>query len=112
MIYELRTYVAAPGAIGRLHDRFAKCTLSIFARCGIEIVGFWAEASDPSRLIYVARFADEAARDAAWKQFAADAEWQRVKDASEREGPLVTTMTGVVLHPVEYFERAMQAVTA
>lgn len=103
MIYELRTYVAAPGRAERLHERFRRHTLDIFRRCGIEVVGFWTEIADPARFVYVARFASEAARDAAWRRFAADAEWKRVQQESERDGALASAMMSVALRPVDYF---------
>jgi hypothetical protein len=42
MIYELRTYWAAPGQLERLQTRFRSLTLRIFARHGLQVIGFWA----------------------------------------------------------------------
>ena len=41
MIYELRTYWAAPGKQDALHARFRTLTCRLFAKHGMQIVGFW-----------------------------------------------------------------------
>jgi len=41
MLYELRTYNAAPGKIDALNARFRDHTCSLFARHGIGVAGFW-----------------------------------------------------------------------
>ena len=46
MIYELRTYWAAPGKAEALHNRFRTLTLGIFAKHAMQVVGFWTP--DPS----------------------------------------------------------------
>jgi hypothetical protein len=45
MIYELRTYTATPGMMDRLHARFRDHTRRIFARHGIQSVGYWVQAT-------------------------------------------------------------------
>ncbi len=72
MIYELRTYFAAPGKTEDLHQRFITLTLDIFQRLNMEVVGFWTpEPCTPETgdLVYLLRFPDEAAKVAAWSAF-------------------------------------------
>jgi heme-degrading monooxygenase HmoA len=88
MIYEFRSYQAAPGRLQDLDDRFRDLTTKIFARLGFDQVGFWT-ASDPDRLMYLLRWQDKSERDAKWKEFNADPEWQEGKAASEQHGPLL-----------------------
>lgn len=105
MIYELRTYWAAPGKLDALNDRFSNLTLGIFARHQMEVVGFWTPepASEESGdLVYILRFSDEDALRAAWDAMRADPDWRNGKAASEVNGTLVTRLTSQILHPTSY----------
>ena len=97
MIYELREYVAAPGAAERLHRRFADATLDLFSHHGLQPLGFWHDREDPGRIVYLLRFADEEERANAWAAFQADEDWQRVKRESEADGPVVAEQISRVL---------------
>jgi hypothetical protein len=105
VIYELRTYWAAPGKLDALHERFRSLTLRVFARHQMEVVGFWApqpadEASGD--IVYLMAFPSVEALEAAWAAFRADPEWQSGKAASEADGTLVTKLTSRVLAPTDY----------
>lgn len=105
MIYELRTYWAAPGKLDRLHERFRNLTLGIFARHGMQLVGFWTpEQPGPEQgdLVYILAFPDQAALQAAWDAFRADPAWQAGRAASEADGPLVAKITSTIWHPTDY----------
>lgn len=106
MIYELREYVATEGNADRLHARFADHTVSLFARHGLDVVGFWTEAADDGRIVYLLRFADEDAQQDAWQAFYADPEWQAVKAASEADGPIVAEIHKRNLTAVPYWDGA------
>lgn len=105
MIYELRTYWAAPGKLERLHTRFRSLTLAVFARHDVDLVGIWtplhptAESGD---LVYLLAFPDQATRAARWQAFDADPEWQSGEAASEGDGPLVVKVTSTLLTPTDY----------
>ncbi|QRP50367.1 NIPSNAP family protein [Amycolatopsis sp. FDAARGOS 1241] len=103
MLHELREYVAAPGRAAALHARFAEHTLPLFAKHGLEVVGFWTDATDDGRLVYLLRFADAEAKSAAWAAFQADPEWKRVKAESEAGGPIVAEMHSTTLAAVPYW---------
>lgn len=104
MIYEYRTYHAVPGRLPELLARFRDHTLRIFARHGIESLGYWTSATPgcEHRLMYLVRFADEAAQAAAWPAFRADPEWQAVRSASEGNGPLLERYEAVLLQPTDF----------
>lgn len=88
--YELRTYYAAPGKLEPLLQRFRNHTVALFAKHGMTNVGYWVPAENPDRkLIYLLSFPDRAARDASFKSFGADPEWQTAQKASEVDGKLV-----------------------
>jgi hypothetical protein len=105
MVYELRTYWAAAGKLEDLHNRFRHLTLGIFKRHQMDVVAFWTPA-DPTpetgSLVYIMRFADEAAMKAAWEAFRADPDWIAGRTASEVNGKLVDKVTSVVLNPTDY----------
>ncbi len=105
MIYELRTYWAAPGKADALHARFRNLTLRMFARHAMDVVGFWTpkpETEESGTLVYMLRFADQEAMKKAWDAFRADPEWQAGKAASETDGALTTKVTSTVLNPTDY----------
>lgn len=101
MIYELRTYTAAPGQAEALKRRFREHTAVYFRRHGIELVGCWEPAARPDQLVYLTRFADAAASKAAWAGFATDQDWLRVKAQSETAGPLLAAQDIQVLQPMD-----------
>lgn len=103
MIYELREYVAHGHALEKVHERFATTTLALFERHGLDVAGFWTDRADPARILYLLRFPDAAAKDAAWARFQSDEEWQQAKASSEADGPIVAEMTSRTLEPVSYW---------
>jgi hypothetical protein len=92
MIYEFRSYEAAPGRLSDLDGRFRDLTTKIFARLGFPQVGFWT-ATEPDRVVYLLGWQDEAERAAKWAEFGADPEWAAGKAASEENGPLAAKIT-------------------
>ncbi len=110
MIYELREYTAAPGRAEHLHERFRRHTLDLFARHGLNVAGYWYDGEDSARIVYLLTFPDEASRDAAWADFQADPDWQRAKDDSETEGPIVAEMSSRTLVSPPYWTGVTTAV--
>jgi hypothetical protein len=105
MIYELRTYWAAPGKAEALNTRFRTLTLGLFERYQMQVVGFWTPLSDTETqgdLVYLMAFPDEQSGRAAWDAFRADPEWQAGKAASEVDGSLTTRVTSVFLQPTDF----------
>ena len=103
MIYELREYVAKPDAADKLHERFRETTLPLFARHGLNVTGFWVDAEDPSRIVYLLSFPDAEAQRRAWQSFQNDEDWKQAKAASEADGPIVASMASRTLEPVSYW---------
>ena len=103
MVYELRTYTAAPGKLQELHQRFRKLTLPIFEKHGMQVIGFWEPVEpDNSELVYLLAYPSQAARDASWDAFRADPEWVRGKAETERNGPLTAHIASRMLQPTDY----------
>ncbi len=104
MVYELRTYRIPPGRMPDILARFANTTMRLFARYQMEVVGFWTDArpEEEYTLVYLMRFADEAAQSAAWAAFRADAEWQEARRTTEANGPIVNEVISRSLVPTAF----------
>ncbi len=104
--FELRTYHAMPGKLEELHKRFRDHTLTIFARHGFKVVGFWGPtdkaAGSESTLIYLLEFPSREAATKAWDAFRKDPEWQSVQKASEANGKLVEKVDSVFMAATDY----------
>jgi hypothetical protein len=105
-LLELRTYYAFPGKLEDIHKRFRDHTLQIFAKHGMTVVGFWGPVykkdGSEDRLVYMLSFKDRAERDAKWKEFGSDPEWQKVSKDSEANGKLVQKVESVFLYDTDY----------
>jgi NIPSNAP len=103
MLYEYRCYDAMPGRLPDLHRRFETVTLRLFAKHGIEPVGFWvADVGASNQLHYILRWKDMAERAERWNAFAKDPEWQEGKTASEANGPLIARVVNEFWSPTHY----------
>lgn len=105
MVYEMRTYWAAPGKVDAMHARFRNHTCGLFVKHGMQLVAFWAPDSKRETygdLVYVLGFSSAAARDAAWDAFRDDPAWHAAKAASEVDGVLVEKLDSVILNPTDY----------
>lgn len=105
MVYQLRTYWAAPGRFADIDERFRTLTMRIFARHGMQVVGFWTptpRTEESGDLVYLLAFPDQAACDAAWDAFRADPEWQAGRDRTEANGPIVAKITSVMMQATDY----------
>jgi hypothetical protein len=104
--FEMRTYTAAEGKIGALHARFRDHTNALFAKHGIEMIGYWTPVNEKdgskNKLVYILAYPSQEAREAAWKAFAADPEWVKAKAASEASGKLVDKVESVYMKPTDY----------
>lgn len=102
-VYELRVYHINPGKAETLHNRFRQHTLRLFRKHGIESVGYWMPA-DPAdqRLHFLLRYPSREAREASWKAFSADPQWQAAYKASEANGALVKKVENPFLVRTDY----------
>jgi hypothetical protein len=102
-VFEMRTYYAAPGKLDDLSARFRNNTTRIFSKHGMTNVGYWIPLENPdNKLVYVLSYPSREARDASWKAFSADPEWQSVSKASEANGKLVTKVENVFMQATDY----------
>lgn len=104
-VFELRTYTAPEGKLANLHTRFRDHTLRIFERHGMTNVGYWTPQDTTLRqntLVYLLAHPSRAAADQAWRDFAADPEWVRVAEESQRDGRIVSQVVRMYLDPTDF----------
>ena len=104
-VFELRTYTSPPGKLAALHARFAQHTMALFARHGMTNVGYWTPQDSTRRentVVYLLAHPSREAARASWAAFGADPEWQRVRAASEANGPIVARVESVFLDPTDF----------
>ena len=103
-VYEMRVYYAAPGKLDALNARFKNHTVKLFEKHGMTNVGYFVPAGDnkEGKLVYFLAYPDKAARDTAWKAFAADPAWQAARAASEKDGKLVAKVEQKFLAATDY----------
>jgi hypothetical protein len=109
-VFELRTYTATPGHLADLNARFRDHTVALFAKHGINSVGYWTPMKDQKgaedTLIYILAHKSREAAAEAFKAFGQDPAWQTARKASEDKagGPL-TVKDGVkslFMAPTDY----------
>jgi len=105
-LQELRVYDAMPGKLPALHDRFAKHTMGLFAKHGIENVAYWVDdVGTSNRLTYMLGYPDLGAREKSWAAFGADPAWQQARVESEKDGTLVRVSRHSILRLTPYSPR-------
>ncbi len=102
-VYEMRTYTAAAGKLDALHSRFKDHTLKLFAKHNITSVGYFTPADNKdNKLVFVLSYPSQEAREASWKAFQADPDWQAALKASEAGGKLVEKVDQRFMSPTDY----------
>jgi NIPSNAP len=102
MVYELRTYTAAPGKMEALQKRFRDHTVQIFEKHGMKNVGYWVPEKHPDTLVYILAHKSHEAASKSWKEFRDDPEWKRVRHESEKDGSLTTKVVSVYMTPTDF----------
>ncbi len=104
MIHELRVYHTASGKLPEFLNRFETITLKIWERHGIRQAGFWTVAIGENNhdLIYLVEWESLAEREEKWNAFQVDPEWLEKRAVTEKNGPLVTTITNSILQPTSF----------
>ncbi|MCU0946320.1 MAG: NIPSNAP family protein [Rubritepida sp.] len=104
MIHELRIYHCVSGRLPALLRRFETITLGIWARHGIRQAGFWTVAIGDSNqdLYYLLEWESLAEREAKWTAFMNDPEWQAKRAETEKDGPIVASISNLILAPTGF----------
>jgi hypothetical protein len=97
--YELRIYYCHPGKLDALVERFTNHTTKLFEKHGMENVGYWLPLNNTDNsLYYVLAYPSKEARDASWKAFSSDPQWQQVSKKSEEGGKIVAKVTSIYMN--------------
>ncbi len=104
MIYELRIYHCAPGRLPALLQRFEKVTLAMWQKHGIRQAGFWTVQIGESNhdLYYMLQWESLAEREKKWNGFMADPDWVKARAESERDGPILASVSNLILQPTSF----------
>ncbi|MBI3376568.1 MAG: NIPSNAP family protein [Betaproteobacteria bacterium] len=104
MIYEMRVYHCVPGRLPDLNKSFETITLKLWERHGFRPVGFWTVLVGESSqdLIYLLEWKDMAERERVFGGFMADPEWQKKRAETEKNGPIVASISNSFLTPTAY----------
>ena len=103
--FEMRTYIANPGKLDALNARFRDHTCKLFAKHGMECVGFWTPTTGEdaaNTLIYILAYPSKEACESSWKAFRDDPDWKAAKAASEKDGVLVGKVISTFMAPTDY----------
>src|SRR5213595_1142897 len=83
-VFEIRTYTASDGKLDALHARFRNHTTKLFEKHGMTNVGYWTPVENTeNKLVYMLAYPSREAREASWKAFMADPDWQAAHAESE-----------------------------
>jgi hypothetical protein len=104
MIYELRVYHCVTGRLPALLKRFETITLGLWEKHGIRQAGFWTVLVGESNqdLYYLVQWESLAEREKKWNAFQADPEWHAKRAETERDGPIVASLSNSFLQPTSF----------
>ncbi|MFT3803232.1 MAG: NIPSNAP family protein [Burkholderiaceae bacterium] len=104
MLHELRIYHCVPGRLPDLLKRFETTTLALWDKHGIRQAGFWTVLVGDSNqdLYYLLEWESLAEREQRWNAFASDPEWIAKRTETERNGPIVSSITNLMLTPTAF----------
>jgi uncharacterized protein YbaA (DUF1428 family) len=101
--YEMRIYYSPPGKLADLHARFRNHTTRFFEKHSMTNIGYWEPVDNTdNKIIYILAYPSKEARNASWKTFGADPEWQAVAKASEVNGRIVSKVETWYLEATDY----------
>lgn len=104
-IFELRTYTMHAGKVPAINARFRDYTRELFQKHGMTNIIYWytveKDGSQP-KLVYLLAHKTEKAAKASFDKFGKDPVWTMVRDASERNGPIVQKITSVYLKALPF----------
>jgi len=94
----------SPGRLPDLNKRFETYTLKMWAQRGIRPVGFWTVlvGENNQDLIYMLEWKDMAERERVFGAFMSDPEWLKIRAETEKNGPIVASISNSVLAPTAY----------
>ena len=104
MVEQLRIYEIFEHNKAAFHERFRDHAMRIMRRHDFDIRAAWESRGERrTEFVYMLRWPDVAAKEAAWLAFLADEEWREIKRVTAaRHGDLVGEIQDRVLVTVPY----------
>lgn len=102
LTYELRTYTTVPGRLPALHARFRDHTMALFAKHGMKNVVYLTPQGEDNKLVYLLAHESKAAAEKSFAAFRMDPEWNKAREASEKDGKIVEKVESVFFTPTDY----------
>jgi hypothetical protein len=101
--YELRVYYCNPGKLDVLITRFRDHAVPLFKKYDIEGLGYWVPTKNSDNAFYyLMSYPNKEARDASWKNLAADPLWKEAARKSEENGKLIAKAETYFLKTTDY----------
>ncbi len=101
--FEMRIYYAAPGKLDALNSRFRDHTCKLFEKHDMVNIGYWVPVDNTdNKVVYILAYPNRQAREASWKAFMADPDWQAAYKASEVNGKLVDKAVSIFLEATDF----------
>jgi hypothetical protein len=102
-VYEMRTYIAAPGKLDALNARFKNHTMKFFEKHGMTNVAYFVPLDNKAnKLVYFLSYPSKEAREKSWKALFADGDVKKAFAESEKDGKLVDKFESRFLSLTEY----------
>lgn len=102
-VFEMRIYYAAAGKLDALNARFRDHTTRLFEKHGMTNIGYFMPIDNKDNaLIYFLAYPSREAREASWKAFFADPDWQKAKAESEKDGQLIDKIESTLMKVTDY----------
>ncbi len=106
-VYELRTYYTLEGRLPALNARFKDHTLKLFEKHGMKNVVYGTPIEKDGKpvgdkLVYLLAHKSQEAAQASFAAFGKDPEWVAARDASEKDGKIVSKVESQFLVPTDY----------
>lgn len=106
-VYEMRTYTTEPGKLPNLHARFRDHTMKLFEKHGMKNVIYLTpvdadgKAID-NKLVYLLAHKSQEAAKKSFDDFRQDPDWKAARDASEKDGKIVSKVESNFYLPTDY----------
>lgn len=111
VLYELRTYVIAPGRMRAILDRFADITVHYFHKHGIRPLLYLEPVIGTSNeMVYLVAWNSLAEREQRWNAFMNDPEWIAARAATEADGPIVLSYRAEIFAEVPRIIENLKAI--
>ena len=102
-VFEKRTYFANEGKLDDLLARFRDNTCALFAKHGIENIGYWVpKENEDNTLVYIIAYPSRLDQEVMWRAFLDDPIWKAAYKASTANGKLVKKVDRIFMNAAEY----------